>query len=594
MPPRKKVENKDPETSTPESKETETQEIVSKQKQKRTARAVRPSKPQNYTQGEECIICASEYTLKNLKTICSFCKFEVCRSCVQTNIKTQSTEPRCLSDKCSHLYGDSWLRENLNITFIREDIKEIRKKFVFDRETALLPATMEFAENIRREEKRRHLNLIISNTLGFYSSQMNEINERISLINSMQTDIKTIPKLKELPNKDKYKEALNSALTKWGKLQYLLTNKLILEIPTELPTDEEIKEIKQKIDLEYPQIRERHKTEHKRLTDEVAGLYANARGINRSGTIKPDEKQETKVFSRPCPVGDCRGYVSPMPGNHSLECGLCKSQLCIKCHVQTKGENMDVKDEKHECKPDDIATVKELKDSTKPCPKCSALIFKISGCDVMFCTACNTAFSWNSGTILDARRVHNPHLMAFLNRGGNVNIPNQQMDVYGCDTGNILRGYLRKLETKDPKNTNAIKIRQIVNSASVLQGEIQSISYRNTRQRVDRMLRELRVQYLLGNIDKKRLQSDALKIEKEYNIQEEVSGVYDMFARGIVQICNVITTEALTAGLAETIIKQVEELIVFYHDGVDAILDRFDSKRKLHRINSDWGITGHH
>ena len=54
----------------------------------------------------------------------------------------------------------------------------------------------------------------------------------------------------------------------------------------------------------------------------------------------------------------------------------------------------DIKE--HKCNEDDINTAKLLKKDTKYCPKCNFGITKISGCDVMFCTQCNTSFNWKT------------------------------------------------------------------------------------------------------------------------------------------------------------------------------------------------------
>jgi hypothetical protein len=54
--------------------------------------------------------------------------------------------------------------------------------------------------------------------------------------------------------------------------------------------------------------------------------------------------------------------------------------------------------------------VAEIKKSTKNCPSCSASIFKIEGCDQMFCTVpgCETPFSFRTG-LKETGIIHNPH-----------------------------------------------------------------------------------------------------------------------------------------------------------------------------------------
>jgi hypothetical protein len=48
-----------------------------------------------------------------------------------------------------------------------------------------------------------------------------------------------------------------------------------------------------------------------------------------------------------------------------------------------------------------------LAKDSKPCPKCQSLIFRISGCDQMWCTQCHTAFNWKTGRL--EKNIHNPH-----------------------------------------------------------------------------------------------------------------------------------------------------------------------------------------
>jgi hypothetical protein len=66
-----------------------------------------------------------------------------------------------------------------------------------------------------------------------------------------------------------------------------------------------------------------------------------------------------------------------------------------------------------------VATAELLNKDTKPCPKCSMGIFRIEGCDMMFCTQCHTAFDWRTGAI-ETRNIHNPHYFEWSQRNGNL------------------------------------------------------------------------------------------------------------------------------------------------------------------------------
>jgi hypothetical protein len=69
-------------------------------------------------------------------------------------------------------------------------------------------------------------------------------------------------------------------------------------------------------------------------------------------------------------------------------------------------------DTPHECNPDNLASAKLIDADTRGCPKCGARVYKISGCNQMFCTACNDcAFDWVTGRIETV--IHNPHYYEF-------------------------------------------------------------------------------------------------------------------------------------------------------------------------------------
>lgn len=64
------------------------------------------------------------------------------------------------------------------------------------------------------------------------------------------------------------------------------------------------------------------------------------------------------------------------------------------------------------------ATVQSLQENTKPCPKCFTPIYKMEGCNQMWCTQCHIAFHWVSGEIIT--KFHNPHFIEFRRRNNMV------------------------------------------------------------------------------------------------------------------------------------------------------------------------------
>ena len=143
--------------------------------------------------------------------------------------------------------------------------------------------------------------------------------------------------------------------------------------------------------------------------------YMCTRNINRYSNGEGGEAKKTE-FKRACPVDGCLGFLSTQ-----WKCGVCNIWTCPTC-MEIKGAH---KDEPHECDPNTVESVKLLKKDTKNCPSCAAMIYKISGCDQMWCTQCHIAFSWRTGRQVNGV-IHNPHFYQWQNDGGgggHVNAP---------------------------------------------------------------------------------------------------------------------------------------------------------------------------
>ena len=121
---------------------------------------------------------------------------------------------------------------------------------------------------------------------------------------------------------------------------------------------------------------------------------------------------------RTCSDSNCRGLLSTQ-----WKCATCEKYTCKECLVlkDTREDNG------HVCKMEDVETAKLLASDTKPCPKCRVPIYKIMGCDQMWCTECHTGFSWRTGNI--ETRIHNPHFYEYQRERNNGQAPRNHGDM---------------------------------------------------------------------------------------------------------------------------------------------------------------------
>ena len=73
--------------------------------------------------------------------------------------------------------------------------------------------------------------------------------------------------------------------------------------------------------------------------------------------------------------------------------------------------------------------MKEIRQNCRPCPECKSKIFKIAGCDTMWCTKCSSGFNWQTGMIItDVRSLHNPHYTEFMRNNPEFKYQRQRHD----------------------------------------------------------------------------------------------------------------------------------------------------------------------
>jgi hypothetical protein len=270
---------------------------------------------------------------------------------------------------------------------------------------------------------------------------------------------------------------------------------------------------KQKIP--YPYMNEPEDLRKLRHTlDELQGsLNARHGGI----WVAPAAAPNVTRFVRACPSEDCRGFLS-----RDWKCGLCKVESCSKCHVIKKVG------EEHTCNPDDVATATLLNRDTKPCPKCHTGIFKIDGCDQMWCTQCHTAFSWRTGDI--ETRIHNPHFFEWQRRTNGGVAPRVPGDVpHQCGQEALLTQY-------DFRHVIGLQLRADI---TTLSGNIirDIIHLRETEMTVflpprnENVFLENRILFLRKAITKETFVRRVLMESKKREIHAELHQVLQMFVQ---------------------------------------------------------------
>ena len=322
----------------------------------------------------ECAVCCEKFNKSNLKPVeCGFCAdFKVCVTCVKRYLLETTQNAHCMN--CKHEWSRVDLMNKLPKTYILNEYKKRRQDLIEERERSMMPATQPYVEI---QIATRHVQNIIKEINRLRSERYNQ---HISALS------------------DEY-----------------------LEIEIEI-------------------VRKEHKI----------------RCVNhdiqcKERVLRIERGRYRAQFIRQCPMPECRGFLST-----AWKCGLCDTHVCSKCHEpkddnsdETQADNVqadnvqedNVQEDnvqvdnvvaetktKHVCNPDNVETAKLLKSDTKPCPKCACMIFKISGCDQMFCTQCHTAFSWTTGAI-ETRIIHNPHYFQYLRDQANGGeIPRNPLD----------------------------------------------------------------------------------------------------------------------------------------------------------------------
>ena len=249
------------------------------------------------------------------------------------------------------------------------------------------------------------------------------------------------------------------------------------------------------------------KDEMRKIKDEIRNL--TRRYIVLEGELRNNNnvEKESRVFIRHCPNGECNGFLS-----NQWKCGLCEMWACSNCH-EVKGKTRDVE---HVCRQENIETAKLIEKETRPCPSCASPIFKIDGCNQIWCTQCHTAFSWTTGKI--ETTVHNPHYYEWLRKSGRENERNPLELQCGREIDN---NFVRKLSRMNGDNDALDTCRGLIHMRLVEVPRYTGDRLRNNE--------NLRVRFMMKEITEDKFKSLLQKRDKDTNKKHEISNVLGMY-----------------------------------------------------------------
>lgn len=446
-----------------------------------------------------CDICVN--VTKKALVKCIACEFEACSGCHKTYL-LDVADPQCMS--CKVAWPRSFLVSNFSKTFVESALKKHRADVLFDLEIARLHEDQEDARAVRvRKEKL----LKYKEHVAMY----NELNNKGMALNLLASTLQKSPRERFNACECYHLQSCRhwgtdrpptsrgcNWMCRYCPMHATLRAFQVVSEDLGNPPMESAGDIIAYARDNRRSFKQVARDVHKRRI-EVGKLKKRAFDDMKDKT--PTEQPVRRVFQCRCPVEECKGSV------YASKCGLCDVSVCVRCE--------EVKEEMHECDMETVETVQCMKKDTRPCPKCHVLIYKIHGCDQMFCTQCHVGFSWKTGNLHTRGAFHNPHYFDWLStrpdtRGFTDNsfLEYVRTVINKFDSDDIMRG----VRTDTTQNVHAI-VQEMFRVAEEYEGARLPAEIDN---------KDLRIKYLNDEIKEKTFRITLTSREKSYSFQREM------------------------------------------------------------------------
>ena len=277
----------------------------------------------------------------------------------------------------------------------------------------------------------------------------------------------------------------------------------------------------------------------KQLRQAKDTVEINKDNIYRFQNGKGASKASPSAFRRKCGSENCQGFLSS-----AWKCAACEEWTCPAC-FEVLGKQKDCG---HVCDPSDVESARLIKKSTKPCPSCATPIFKIDGCDQMWCTQCHVAFSWKTGRQVNGV-VHNPHFYEWQKNGGGaggvVQVPNAQVCGGLPPAWNFRRELCCNITGDRHRGTKLVYMVLELHRGATHFEHYELVRLREACQDVTDN-KQLRIKYIMKEIDEKKFKSQIMSRDKLRQKRHALLQVYELvntvFVESIRDIAHVSAT----------------------------------------------------
>jgi hypothetical protein len=450
---------------------------------------------------------------------------------------------------------------NFTLSFRKDTLRKHRRKILFEREKSILPAMQVYVEAHKNVERLQQQYNDINDIYVKKNEGVREHRKKVNMNYFQYQDIH----IKDMKKQTLTEEEKAKLLEFKRKDEELKEAELLYYNNNYLPT---------------MQIR----------NDIWNDLYRWRRVYeNGEDAGAPGQERVKREFIMRCPAADCRGFLST-----SYKCGVCEGHTCSDCLevLGCEGESSNLTQMKaaHTCNPQSVESAKAIKKETRPCPKCGSRIFKIDGCDQMWCTVegCGTAFSWNTGQIASGR-VHNPHYYEWLRRNGGGQAPREIGDIpcggipeiWAFSRGLLGNHFISTME----KNT----ILEVHRSTLDLEARLQVYPARQP----NLVNKDLNVRYLINAISEEEWQRLLEHAEARFIRRREIGQILQTVVTATSDILQGIVAQLQIGGekaavaIRTHILPNLEQLRLYTNDSYKKLAK--DLNMAVPQLNEKWG-----